>query len=251
MARATPSTTIDAESAVAWLRRQGSAAGRDGLARFAIPTEKAFGVPMREVQGFAKQIGRDHALAEALWKTGWLEARYLSAYIDDPALVTPAQMDRWCRQFDHWAICDTVCFVLFDRTPHAWAKVSAWAARPEEYVRRGAFALLWGLTRHDKATPNAPFLEGLRLIERASSDDRLYVKKAVNMALRAVGKRNAALRTAATDVATRLAASDEPAARWIGKDALRELTRGAASRAGRRAGTAGRAARATGRRPQH
>ncbi|MGE0462388.1 MAG: DNA alkylation repair protein [Vicinamibacterales bacterium] len=213
-----------------WLKRRGSKVGRDSMARYAIPTERAFGVSMRDMQALAKQVGRSHDLAEALWQTGWYEARALAAYVDEPARVTSAQMDRWCRDFDNWGICDTVCFVLFDRTPHAWPKVKAWAARREEYVKRAAFALLWGLTVHDKAAGDAPFLEGLSLIERAAADDRHYVKKAVNMALRAVGKRNAALNAAAVEVAERLAASPESAARWVGKDALRELTSGSVAR---------------------
>jgi 3-methyladenine DNA glycosylase AlkD len=132
-------------------------------------------------------------------------------------------MDRWCRDFDNWAVCDTVCFALFDRTPHAWRKVTQWAGRKDEYVKRAAFALLWGLTVHDKSAGDRPFLGGLKLIERAASDQRLYVKKAVNMALRATGKRNAALHKAALAASERLASSDDETARWVGKDALREL----------------------------
>lgn len=219
-----PKVPTDAPGVVGWLKRRGSQAGRDGMARYAIPTDKAFGVSMRDIQALAKRIGRSHDLAGDLWTTGWYEARVLAAYVDEPARVTTAQMDRWCRDFDNWGICDTVCFVLFDRTPHAWSKVNAWAGRREEYVKRAAFALLWGLTVHDKVAGDAPFLEGLSLIERAAADERHYVKKAVNMALRAVGKRNAALNAAAVDVARRLAASAGANAQWVGKDALRELT---------------------------
>ena len=178
---------------------------------------------MGQIQTLAKQLGRDHALAQALWESEWLEARMLAAYVDDPNEVTAAQMDRWCRGFDNWAVCDTVCFALFDRTPHAWRKVTQWAGRKDEYEKRAAFALLWGLTVHDKTTGDQPFLKGLALIERAATDERLYVKKAVNMALRATGKRNAALHKAALAVSQRLAASDDATARWVGKDALREL----------------------------
>jgi 3-methyladenine DNA glycosylase AlkD len=215
----------DVDSAIEWLRRQGSAAGRAGMARYAIPSDKAFGVPMRQVQELARQLGRQHPLALALWDTGWYEARLLAAYVDDPSLVSPAQMDRWCREFDNWAVCDTVCFALFDRTPHAWRKVKAWAPRRQEYIRRAAFALLWGLTVHDKVADDEAFLEGLKLIERTASDPRRYVNKAVSMALRATGKRNAALRSAAVTVATRLAASADESERSIGKEALRDLRR--------------------------
>lgn len=218
------STQEDVQGAVDWLKRHGSKAGRDGMARYAIPTDNAFGVAMRDVQALAKKLGRSHHLAEALWKSGWYEARLLASYVDDPARVTPAQMDRWCRDFDNWGVCDTVCFVLFDRTPHAWSKVRAWAGRKDEYVKRAAFALLWGLTVHDKDAGDEPFLQGLALVERAAADERPYVKKAVNMALRAVGKRNPALNEAALATARRLAASPDAHAKWVGKDALRELT---------------------------
>ncbi len=159
-----------------------------------------------------------------LWSSGWYEARMLATLVDDPARVTPAQMERWCRQFDNWGICDTACFALFDKTPHAWQMVAKWAGRREEFVKRAAFALLWGLTVHDKAAGDERFEQGLRLIERAATDERHFVMKAVNMALRATGKRNLALNRAAVTVARRLADSTHAAPRWVGKDALRELT---------------------------
>jgi 3-methyladenine DNA glycosylase AlkD len=214
----------ETEGALAWLKRHGTRANREGMARYAIPSDNAFGVSMSNVQSLAKRLGKSHALAGALWKTGWYEARLLAAYVDEPARVTPAQMDRWCRDFDNWGICDTVCFALFDRTPHAWRKVEQWSGRREEFVKRGAFALLWGLTVHDKGGSDARFKQALLLVERAASDERHFVKKAVNMALRAVGKRNRILNAAAVAVSRRLATSAEAAARWVGKDALRELT---------------------------
>jgi 3-methyladenine DNA glycosylase AlkD len=220
-----PAGTIEArvESALAWLKEHGTEAGRAGMVRYAIPSEKAFGVAMRDIQALAKELGRSHEMAEALWGTGWYEARMLAAYVDEPASVTVAQMDRWCRDFDNWAICDTVCFALFDRTPHAWARVEAWARREEEFIKRAAFALLWGLTVHDKTANDAAYLQGLTRIERAATDERNFVKKSVNMALRATGKRNAALHAAAVKTAERLAVSRDATARWVGKDALREL----------------------------
>jgi len=213
-----------AKAVVAWLDRQGTRHTRDGMARYGIPQDKAFGVPVGTLKKEAHRLGPDHGLAVALWKTGWYEARMLAAFVDDPARVTSAQMERWCRDLDNWAICDTVCFALFDRTRFAWGKVALWAVRRDEFVRRAAFALLWGLTVHDKKAADASFLNGLRLIERAATDERHFVKKGVNMALRAVGKRNAALNAAAVTLARRLAASSSPAARWVGSDALRELT---------------------------
>ncbi len=224
-ARGDAAIDIDARcaEAVAALKACASEATRAGMARYAIPSDKAFGVSMRDVQAVAKLYRYDHALAEALWRTDLYEARMLACYIDDPALVDAAQMERWMRSVDNWAHCDTPCFVLFDRTPHAWKKVDAWAGRTDEFVRRGAFALLASLTVHDKQAGDAPFLRGLQHIEAAASDERNFVKKAVNWALRSIGKRNAALHAAALVVAQRLAAKKEAAPRWIGKDALREL----------------------------
>jgi 3-methyladenine DNA glycosylase AlkD len=133
-------------------------------------------------------------------------------------------MDRWCRDFDNWAFCDAMSFNLFDRSPHAWSKVAQWSRKRDEFEKRTAFALLWSLTVHDKRAADDAFIGGLKLIEREAEDDRNFVKKAVNMALRAIGKRNRALNDAAVAVARRLAASENATARWVGKDALRELT---------------------------
>lgn len=210
--------------ALAQLRAAASASHRDGLARYAIPTERAFGVPMASIQAIAKRLGRDRELAEALWGSGWYEARLLASYLDDPAEVSAAQMDRWGRQFDNWAVCDTVCFALFDRSPHAWRKIEQWAGRRDEFLKRAAFALLASKTVHDKAAPDAAFMHGLELVEAGAGDERNFVKKAVNWALRSIGKRNAVLHAAALAVAKRLAASEEAAPRWVGKDALRELS---------------------------
>ena len=214
----------EVQSALQWLKRHSTKATLAGMARYNIPSDQAFGVSMASLKVLAKRLGRNHQLAAALWDTGWYEARMLATLIDEPARVTPAQMERWAGDFDNWAIVDTACFALFDRTPHAWAKVKAWSVKRDEYVKRAAFALLWSLSVHDKRADNAQFARGLVLIERAAQDDRHWVKKAVNMALRAVGKRNLALNAAAVAVARRLAESEEAAPRWVGKDALRELT---------------------------
>jgi 3-methyladenine DNA glycosylase AlkD len=213
----------DTRSVLAWLERSGSPAVRVGLARFAIPSDKAFGISVAALRVEAKRLGRNHELAAALWVSGWYEARMLACFVDDPAQVSAAQMDRWCREFDNWAIVDTACFALFDATPHAWAKVAAWAGKRAEFEKRASFALLWSLSVHDKTAGDAPFIDGLTLIEQAAADPRNFVKKAVNMALRAVGKRNPALNAAAVETATRLAASSDATARWIGRHALTEL----------------------------
>lgn len=218
------SLEAEVESALAWLRRHSSQRNREGMARFAIPSEHALGVSVSDIRTLGKSIGRNHALAAALWKTGIYEARMLASFVEEPARVTSAQMDRWCREFDNWAICDTLCFHLFDHTPHAWQKVAQWRKRPQEFQKRAAFALLWALTVHDKEAGDAPFREGLGFIEEAANDERNFVKKAVNMALRATGKRNPALNLAAVKVARRLAESPDATSRWVGKDALRELT---------------------------
>lgn len=214
----------DADAAITWLRRHATRATRDGMARYGVPADHALGVTMAQMKLLAKEIGRNHTLAAALWATGIYEARMTAALIDEPAQVTGAQMERWCKDFDNWGIVDTVCFALFDKTALRWEKVTKWASAKGEFQRRAAFALLWGLTTHDKSAPDASYISGLALIERAASDERHFVKKAVNMALRAVGKRNRALHAAAVAVATRLAASDHATERWIGGDALRELT---------------------------
>ena len=215
----------EVRKALAWLERKSTRRDRENLARFGITAEKAFGVSMKNIQVLGKRLGRNHELAAALWETGWYEARMLTSFVDEPECVSSAQMDRWCREFDNWGICDTLCFHLFDRTPHAWAKVAQWSDRRPELEKRAAFALLACLAGHDKKASDKLFLETLPLIERAATDERNFVKKGVNWALRRVGRRNATLNTAATAVAQRLAESPSAAARWTGKDALREFSR--------------------------
>lgn len=212
------------ESALAWLKKHSTRATRDGMARYAIPSDHAYGVAMKDIKSLGKQLGQRHDLAIALWDTGVYEARMLTSFVADPTLLTSTQMDRWCKDFDNWAICDAMCFNLFDRSPHRWAKVKKWSTSRKEFEKRTAFALLWSLSVHDKKAADEQFIDGLALIERAANDDRNFVKKAVNMALRAVGKRNQKLNSAAVSLARRLSDSDDQTARWVGRDALRELT---------------------------
>ncbi len=214
----------DVQSALRWLKDHSTKTTLDGMARYGIPSDHALGVAMRDIKALGKQLGHNQELAAALWETGVYEARMLASFVGDPARVTPAQMDRWCVEFDNWAFCDAMCFNLFDRTPHAWDKITHWSSSNEEFVKRTAFALLWSLSVHDKRAGDEAFVQGLTLIEHAACDERNFVKKAVNMALRAIGKRNRALHTAAVAVARRLADSPNATARWVGKDALRELT---------------------------
>jgi 3-methyladenine DNA glycosylase AlkD len=213
------------DEALRWLERRGTRKVREEmLTRYGITAPKAFGVSVGTIQQLGKTLGRDHELAAALWDTGWYEARLLTAYVDEPARVTSAQMDRWVRDFDNWGVCDTLCFALFDRTPHAWKKVEPWSKRREEFVKRAAFALLASLALHDKKADDDRFLATLPLIERGASDDRNFVKKGVSWALRVVGRRNRMLNEASVELARRLVESPEASARWVGKDGFKELT---------------------------
>ena len=212
------------EAVVAWLKKTGTEAVRAGMARYAIPSDRAFGVAVGDMRDYAKRLGKNHDLAVALWETGHYEARMLAAFLDEPARVTPAQMDRWCRDFDSWAVCDHACFHLFDRTPHAFAKIKQWAGKRDEFQKRAAFALLASVALHDKKADDEPFAEALVLVEEAATDERNFVKKGVSWALRGIGLRNPGLRSLATALAQRLADSPD-AARWVGKDALREFNK--------------------------
>ena len=226
--RLAPGSSVETRVAAALeaLRDVATNHDRENMAKFGIETPKAFGVSMANLKRLAKIIGRDHDLAAALWVTGWYEARMLASLVDDPALVTPEQMDAWRADFDNWGIVDTVCFCLFDRSPHAFAMVKPWSRLEDEQQKRAAFALLASLALHTKAGNDAPFLAALPLIEDGARDGRNFVKKGVSWALRAIGqKQSPALRAAALDLAKRLAASSDPAQRWVGKDAARDLTK--------------------------
>jgi 3-methyladenine DNA glycosylase AlkD len=195
------------------------------MARFGINPDRALGVRIPDLRRLAKQVGTDHSLALGLWKTRIHEARILASMIDDPASVTKRQMESWARDFDSWDLCDQCCGNLFDRTPFAYVKAVEWASRDEEFIKRAGFALMAWAAVHDKGADNRTFLEFLPVIELHAADDRNFVKKAVNWALRQIGKRNQRLNRAAATAARRLAKRhDSRAARWIGTDALRELT---------------------------
>lgn len=221
----------DVEDTVAWLRRTGRKSVRNSLRRYGLPAEHAVGIPVGVLKQRAKKIGRDHDLARALWKTGIFEARMLAAFVGDPARVTPAEMDRWCKDFDSWGICDTICFSLWDRTPHAMAKIRQWSTRREEFVKRAAFALLASVALHDKTMSDAEFVKCLPIIECGAADGRNFVKKGVSWALRLVGRRSRALHKSSIALSKRLAASTNPLERWVGKDALKDLMRVTVTRA--------------------
>lgn len=220
-------TAIDAriDAIMRELKAQSSEARRASIARYAIPIDRAFGVGMADIQAIGKRVGRDQALADALWRTGVYEARLLAAYVGDHAALSSAQMDRWCRDFDNWAVCDTLCCALFHRCPHAWRQAEKWAKRRGEFQRRAAFALLVGLALHDKHAEDARFLRGIELIENAAEDERHFVRKAVDWALRTIGARNRVLHRASVAAAKRLSASTNPTARGIGKNAHAQLMR--------------------------
>jgi 3-methyladenine DNA glycosylase AlkD len=221
-----PTTTPAASRAaeiLAELESMSNPANVAGMARYGIRPAKAFGISAPDLRRMAKAIGTDHALALELWKSGAHEARGIAALVDDPARVTRAQMERWAKDFDSWAVCDAACCVLFDRTVHAVTCAREWAVRPEEFVRRAGFVLMAGLAVHDKRAPDALFLEFLGIVEDGAADPRPMVKKGVNWALRQVGKRSLALHAPAVALCRRLVERKGPA-RWVGSDALRELT---------------------------
>ena len=206
-----------------------------GMARFGINPENTYGVSIPNLRKMAKAAGKDHGLAQELWASGIHEARILAGMVDDPALVTEEQMEAWVKDFDSWDVCDQVCMNLFDKTPLAWQKVIDWSEREEEFVRRAAFALIACLAWHDKQAEDEKFVALLPVIERGATDERNFVRKAVNWALRHIGKRNLNLNRAAINAAKEIQGIDSKAARWIAADALRELTGEAVQR--RLAGT--------------
>lgn len=197
-ARLTPAEVKD------WLAANASEAERRKLPGYGIPGDRAIGVAMGQMLAFTRKRPKDPALAAALWADGGYEMRTLAALLDDPASLTLPRMDAMVAGFDNWAICDTACFRLFERTPEAWQAVQRWAASEQLYTRRAAFALVLGLSVHDKQAGDQPFLEALALAEAHAGDARPHVSKAISMAVRATGKRNTALRAAVLDWAARM-----------------------------------------------
>ena len=194
-----------------------------GMARFGIATDKAFGVKHPELKVIAKNYRKDHELALELWASGYHEARLLATIIDDPKMVSEAQAEAWVKDINSWDICDGFTGNLIDKTPFAYKKAIQWAHRDEEFVRRAGFALMAWLPMHDKKAPDTKFDPFFPLIIQYAGDERNFVKKAVNWALRQLGKRNALLNKKAIQTAKQIAKIDNKAARWIAKDALKEL----------------------------
>ncbi len=201
-----------------------------GMTRFGIVAKKAYGLSTPQLRQIAKEIGRDHVLAQHLWASGVHEARSLATLIGEPEKVTPELMERWARGFESWSDVDGSCCHLFVFTPFAWEKAIAWSARRQEFVRRAGFALMAYLAVHDKPAADARFARLLPIIERHATDESNFVKKAVNWALRQIGKRSLRLNRLAIRSAKRIRALDSLAARWVAADALRELTSPAVQR---------------------
>lgn len=205
------------------LKAHANASNVEGMARFGMATEKRLGIPVPIMRGIAKRTGKDHALAQSLWKTGIAEARIVASMVAVPADLTEKQMDEWVSDFNSWDVCDQVCMNLFDKTPLSRKKIVQWSEREEEYVKRAAFALLACVAWHDKRATDEELMSFLPLLVRGAKDERNFVKKAVNWALRTIGKRNRALSEAAIRTAQEIQHLGTKAARWIAADALREL----------------------------
>jgi 3-methyladenine DNA glycosylase AlkD len=209
--------------ALTQLKALGNPENVAGMARFGVHVKKAYGVSTPALRKLARKIGRDQDLSLQLWTTGIHDARHLAAMIGDPAQVTPAQMERWARDFASWDVVDGCCCHLFVYTPHAWKKALAWSRREEEFVKRAGFALMAYLAVHDRKAGDEKFLRLLPIIQRAARDERHFVKKAINWALRQIGKRNLRLNKSAIATGKAIRSLSTPAARWIASDALREL----------------------------
>ncbi len=196
----------------------------EGMARFGINPDNTYGVSIPNLRRMAKEIGKDHTLAQKLWASGIHEARILAAMINEPEMVTEKQMEQWVKGFDSWDVCDQVCMNLFEDTPFASKKAVGWSKRKEEFIKRAGFVMMARLAVSDKKSDDKQFEKFLPIIKRESKDERNFVKKAVNWALRQIGKRNPRLNKKAIETAKEIEKIDSKTARWIAADALRELT---------------------------
>ena len=196
----------------------------EGIARFGISPENTYGVSIPNLRKVAREAGIDHTLARQLWESGIHEARILASMIEDPAMVAGKQLESWVRDFDSWDICDQCCNNLFVRTELAWQKAVEWSSSDKEFIRRAGFVLMACLAVHDKKAADEQFTRFLSLIKREAGDNRNFVKKAVNWALRQIGKRNLNLNKRAIETARQIQQMDSSSAKWIASDAVRELT---------------------------
>ena len=195
-----------------------------GMARFGINPENIYGISIPSLRKLAKEIGKEHVLAQELWSSGIHEARILAGMIDDPKMVTEKQMESWVKDFDSWDVCDQCCMNLFEETKSAYQKCVEWSSREEEFVKRAGFVLMARLAVSDKSAKDEMFLKFLPIIEREATDNRNFVKKAVNWALRQIGKRNLHLNKMAIRTAKEIQKMDSKSAKWVASDAIRELT---------------------------
>ena len=195
----------------------------EGMAKYGIVVERRLGVSIPNLRRMAKELGQDHKLALELWKTGIAEARLVAAMTDDPEKLTEGQMEDWVKGINSWDVCDQVCMNLFEKVPLAWKKIIDWSEREEEFVKRAAFALMACLAWHDKKAKDEKFIKLFPVIIRGATDERNFVKKAVNWALRNIGKKNLNLNKAAINTAREIQQIDSKAARWIASDTIREL----------------------------
>jgi len=196
----------------------------EGMARFGVSPDKTFGISIPNLRRIAKETGKSHYIALRLWASGFHEARILAGMVDDPNSVSEAQMDEWIKDFDSWDVCDQVCMNLFDKLPLAFEKAKEWSEREEEFEKRAGFALMACLAWHNKESEDSEFEKFFPSIKKHSTDERNFVKKAVNWALRQIGKRNPVLNKKAIETAKEIQKIDSKAAKWIANDALRELT---------------------------
>jgi len=215
---------MDYDDIIKQLKSMSNQKNVEGMARYGINPHNNLGISIYNLRPLAKKIGKNHKLALKLWDSGIHDARLLAVFIDDPLQVTNKQMDNWAKDFDSWDVCDQACTSLFDLTPYAWKKVFEWAERNEEFVKRGAYSLIAGLAVHDKKAENSMFEDFFSIIIKESTDERNYVKKAINWALRNIGKRNTNLNKKAIETAKKIQKIDSKSAKWIAKDAIRELT---------------------------
>lgn len=196
----------------------------EGMARFGINPEKALGINIPALRGMAKEIGKNHQLALQLWDSGIHEARILAGLIDEIEKVTEKQMENWVKDFDSWDVCDQVCSSLFDKTDFVWKKLEEFTKRKEEFVKRTGFTLMACLAVHDKKAQDKDFIKLLPIIKREATDERNFVRKAINWALRQIGKRNKNLNREAIKMAREILKMENKTAKWIASDAIRELT---------------------------
>jgi len=211
------------EEVIARLESLADPAAVEGMARYGITANKVYGVSIPNLRLLAKEIGKDHELAGRLWQDDARETRILACMVDPPRMVDEEQAERWVADFDSWEVCDQCCANLLEGTPFAYAKAAAWSERPEEFVKRAGFVLMARLAVSDKREPDERFAAFLPLILREATDKRNFVKKAVNWALRQIGKRDRNLNRLALATAREMQSLASPAARWIAADAIREL----------------------------